>query len=166
MDLNNLQLSTFTITNLYKDKLVKKGEDILNVPKNNSISNKFLGGNLQNILLVISNNKAPFFEDHQLTFLTKVLSACKLSLADVAIMNIYGLPDNDLLELLELLKPVKVAMFGVSSLELKLPFQIPEFQLQAYNHTQYLIIPELDLIEKDQQLKKYLWASFQKLFLN
>lgn len=163
MDLDKLQLSAFSIKNLYQNSMIRlnssqKSPDI----ENNNI--RSLGGNEKNILVIIKNPHNAFLDDAQLAFLTKMITACRLSLSDIAIININSITDNELKELAHFFKAAKIIMFGVNSLEMKLPFLIPDFQIQHYNEIQYLSAPELQIIENDQSIKKQLWANFQKMF--
>jgi hypothetical protein len=84
MSLNNFQLSPFLIHQLYKKTLVEMA--IINPPikddKNNTPS--FLGKNEKQILLVVNEDETVFLSDTDLNLLVGILSACKLTLADVA----------------------------------------------------------------------------------
>lgn len=164
MDLDKLQLSAFTIRTLYTKSIIKldaSNPDPINL---SSTDIKFLGGNQSGILIVINNPKNPFLHETDLAFLTKVLSACKLTLADIAIVNLKGLSEVSITDFKNQFKPSRIILFGVSANVLALPFQIPDFQVQNYDQIRYLTLPELSFIEKDQQLKKMLWTSFQKIF--
>src|SRR5437763_825201 len=48
---------------------------------------KYLGNNKRNILIIVNNDSVPFLEESEVAFLTNILSACRLSMADVAILN-------------------------------------------------------------------------------
>ena len=165
MDLDKLQLSSFSISNLYHNNLIR----LNNEQKSPDIEKKnirSLGANEKNILIIINNPNAVFLEDGRLVFLTKVISACKLSLSDIALVNINNIQQDELQSITSFFKPAKMIIFGVNSMQMKLPFLVPDFQIQNYNNIQYLSAPDLDQIENDQALKKQLWASFQKMFFN
>lgn len=164
MGLDKLQLSAFTIRNLYTKSIIKINGTNSDPSTVDSSDIKFLGGNQLGILIVINNIKNPFLHEADLAFLSKVLSACKLSLADIAIVNLKGSSKVSLPDFKKQFRPSKIILFGVSANVLGLPFQIPDFQVQNYDQIRYLTVPELSLIEKDQQLKKMLWACFQKIF--
>ncbi len=163
MDLEKLQLSSFSVRNLYRNSMIRlnSSQKSPDIEKNNIRS---LGGNEKNILVIIKNPDNKFLDDVQLAFLTKMITACRLSLSDIAIININSLSENEIKAVPTILKAEKVIMFGVNSMEMKLPFLIPDFQIQNYNEVQYLSAPDLQTIENNQVVKKQLWASFQKMF--
>ena len=158
MELDKLNLSPYTIKNLYP-------RSIINTKNENEAKTapfKFLGACEQKIIIIISSKKVTFLSDSELAFLTKILTACKLTLADVAIININNFTKDQFTSVHDM-EPVNVIMFGVSCLEFNLPFDIPNFQVQPYAGVKYLTAPLLNEIENDQQLKKSLWSCFQKM---
>ncbi len=164
MELDKLQLSPKTVEDLYKNNIIKLSTSSNKKPVTENGSVKFLGGYNSGVLIIIRNAETAFLHDGELAFLTKVLTACKLTLADIGIVNINTFDLTSITNLKETMKPKKVIMCGVASIDLALPFLIPEFQVQDYDGVQYLVIPVLSAIEKDQALKKSLWVAFQKLF--
>lgn len=87
---NNKTLSSFVIAKLYKDSLVlidDKNEKITEeIEKDVNIL--YLGENKKNILILLYEENALHITDESFQFLTSILSACKLNIADVAIINI------------------------------------------------------------------------------
>ena len=165
MDLDKLQLSSFSIRSLYHNSLIRLNNEQKS-PDSDRNNLRSLGANEKNILVIINNPNAAFLEDTQLTFLTKVISACKLSLSDIALININNISEGELQSMPAIFKASKMIMFGVNSMQMQLPFIIPDYQIQNYNNIQYLSAPDLKQIETDQTAKKQLWASFQKMFFN
>src|SRR5215218_6626688 len=83
MSLNNIQLEPQLMADLYADCLI---EDVATtVPE--KARKIYLGQNKKKVLVVVSNESVPFLPDNELGFLTSVLTACKLSMADIAIVN-------------------------------------------------------------------------------
>ena len=86
MSLNQIQLTNQQLASFYPDVLIES-TTASPMPRQQAV--KFLGKNAKNIVLLVSNDTVPFLQDDELSFLTNILSACKLSLVDVAIVNIY-----------------------------------------------------------------------------
>src|SRR5688500_220954 len=108
MSLNNLALSSQLIADLYPTSLI---EQVPSSSKKETL--KFLGKNQKNILILVSKDNAVFLEDSELNFLTSVLTACKLSLADIAIVNLSSLERPDYLNIKKQLNSRIVLLFDV-----------------------------------------------------
>jgi hypothetical protein len=102
--------------------------------------------------------------DEELPFLTNILSACKLSLADVAIVNIHSLEEKEIEKTIEPLEPKTVLLFGITPLTIDLPINFPQFQLQQFNKRTYLYSPGLQELANDKTLKLQLWNCLKNLF--
>jgi DNA polymerase III psi subunit len=163
MSLDNILLPGFIIQDLYQKSLVDLDGAVNNKPsKSNEIN--FFGGNKQQIVLLVNNPDTTFISDEQLTFLSGILTACKLSFEDVALINIATLSPLSYKNLSENFKPTTVIMFGISPEVLQLPFVMPEFQRQSYNNQVYLSVPDLNNLEKNKELKRKLWTVLQQIF--
>ncbi|CAN5256933.1 hypothetical protein BH09BAC2_BH09BAC2_00370 [soil metagenome] len=161
MSLENVELSSYMLQNLYRKNLVTviaKKED-----KSKPATVSYLGGNEQNILIVSADKVQPYLNDDDLLLLTKILEACKLTLADVAIVNSES-KDIVLQEVIPSITCKVVILFGIDPGKLNLPFRIPHFQIQQHNGKQYIIAPALHELAENKELKTQLWRSFQKLF--
>lgn len=126
---------------------------------------KFLGKNEKSILIVVSKNNVAFLEENELNFLSSVLGACKLSLADVAIVNLNSATDNtSYTTLFSQLKSKTVLLFDIESKRIDLPFNFPNFQMQQFDHCTYLSAPALKSIEENKALKTQLWNCLKNVF--
>jgi hypothetical protein len=161
MSLNQIQLTNQQLVNLYANVLIESTAADL-VPLQQTV--KFLGNNGKNIVLLVSNNTVPFLPDDELSFLTNILSACKLSLADVAIVNVHSINKEEVETLIQPLSPKHVLLFGITPLSIDLPINFPQFQLQAFNKRTYLYSPDLKTLENNKELKSKLWNSLKTLF--
>lgn len=127
----------------------------------------FLGGNLKKIILLQSSPDAPFLPEPHLVFLTKMLEACKMNLTDVAILNHFTRAVT-ISSLKAQLNPATIILFGLNPTEIKLPFTIPAFKIQEYDHCRYLCSPALHTLNQDTEegklLKSKLWLCLRKLF--
>lgn len=162
MSLDNIELSTRTIQLLFTKDLVEtiKEQPVIQDP----LKIDSLGENSRNILFLVNNTFNKFLPDDQMDMLSKLISACKLSMADIALVNYHQNPVN-YKELAMHFSPQKILIFGVSTSMLDLPFTIPFFQIQSYNGQSYVIAPPLEDFVKNTDLKKELWACLKKLFL-
>ena len=159
MSLNNIQLNAQLLTSLYSNVLV--ASDATVVPDKDW---KQLGGNRKNILIVTVHENKIHLPDEELQFLISILKACQLSLADVCIINMAGLQEQDYKSITEHFNSQSVLLFDRAPLQFGLPVHFPFFQIQRFDQCVYLSAPALADIEKDTELKKQLWASLKKLF--
>ena len=164
MSLDNIQLTPFLVTELYKNSLIDTDNQQLKpeLPEENGLV--FLGNNQKNILLIVLEENAVYLPDKDLNFLVDILTACKLSLSDIALINVFENKGINYKILLEKFKPAIIVLFGIEPSKLEFPLQFPYYQLQQYNNQTYLNAPSLNALAADKQKKLQLWASLKKLF--
>ena len=164
MSLDNIQLTPFLVTELYKNSLIDTDNQQLKpeLPEENGLV--FLGNNQKNILLIVQEENAVYLPDKDLNFLVDILTACKLSLSDTALINVFENKGINYKILLEKFKPAIIVLFGIEPSKLEFPLQFPYYQLQQYNNQTYLNAPSLNALAADKQKKLQLWASLKKLF--
>ena len=173
MSLNMIDLPAFVIAELYADALVApmgspriKNEPVVPVstaavPSN---KNKSLGDNLKHILVVLNYPGLEQFPDKDLDLLKGILAACKLSLADVAIVNLDHYAPHAYKQLTALFKSRIVLLFNVSPVDFGLPMNFPFYQIQPFAGNSFLYAPSLADLEKDKIEKSRLWVSLKRLF--
>jgi hypothetical protein len=159
MSLNEISLPARMVADLYTSSLIGP------ISPNEHKSVKFLGKNEKNILILVAQEDVPFVKDDELSFLSSVLTACKLSLADVAIVNLHGSPTNNYRFFLEQFKSKTILLFDVDTQTIDLPFNFPHFQLQQFGNSIYLSAPALQFIENQKALKTQLWNCLKTIFL-
>ena len=128
---------------------------------------KYLGKNRQRIVLIVHFPEDVFLPEDQLSFIIKMLGACHLNLADVAIIN-SATAAVGIGQLKQQLEPATIILFGVESVSIGLPISFPHFKDQEYAGCNYLFTPppsELNQ-ETDQGklLKSKLWLCLKKMF--
>ncbi|MFT3705678.1 MAG: hypothetical protein QM802_25135 [Agriterribacter sp.] len=165
MSLKNITLTSETLANLYSMPLVavQAAEEIKPVA-NAANGLKFLGSNTKNITILVNVDDAPFINDKAFQFLTGILNACKLNMADVALINISKLSDTGYTSIYKITSPAATILFDVAQQDIGLPLQFPHFQVQKYSNVSYLSAPPLAVIEADKSLKSMLWGSLKSLF--
>ncbi len=172
MSFKDIQLPDILLADLYKaDVVVLSGEaqpQKQEKPKLVKQPGKvFLGENKKNVSILIKDENNTYIDDESLAFLSKMLEACKLSMADVAIVN-TAKNATTAEELKDTHRPVNCLLFGITTQEIELPFTIPHYQVQAYNKCSYLTAPPLtSYLQNDAatvEQKKKLWMSLKKMF--
>jgi hypothetical protein len=160
MSLNNISLPSHLIADLYQHVLVQDTARAVPVKKDVP----FLGKNSKNILIVANKDDAPFLPDNELSFLTNVLSACQLSLADVAIVNRSNLKDQTADNIIEQLKSNQVILFDVEPSAFGLPGDLQHYTVVKNDVRQLVAAPSLSEIEESKEAKKQLWMVLKQLF--
>ncbi len=162
MSLDNIQLSPFLVQQLYKKTLF----ELETVQKEHAVEPAttipYLGKNEKNILVVVDAPGTAFLPDADLNLLVGILTACKLSLADVALVNYHTNPAISYEKLMNKFAPVSVFLFGIQPADLEFPLHFPYFQLQRYNEQTYISAPALNQLSENKEQKKELWACLQK----
>jgi len=172
MDLNNIKLPPSVVTELYYSSLI----DSAGILDNQAVANKSekipdyfpiwksLGENKKNILLVVNYSDEVFLPDNDLVFLTGILGACKLNMADVAVLNLNNHPDVSCKEVVDYFKSKIVLLFAVEPASFGLPMSFPHFQIQPFAGSSFLFSPSLRELENDKVLKSKLWVCLKRLF--
>jgi len=164
MSLDNIQLPGFVLQALFTNNLVD-----LNCIENNQTTFvekeiNIFGGNKKNILLLINNPDIAFVTEQQLNFISGILSACKLILEDIGLINTAPYPQLSHKDISDNFNPKICILFGIVPAALQLPFVIPEFQVQSFSHQVYLTAPPLDILENNIEMKRKFWALLQQIF--
>jgi hypothetical protein len=170
MSLNDIHLPIPAIVDLYKDSLVEMDASVTSVTaekkeiKEQSSLQAYLGNNKKQVVVIVNYNDAVFLPDDKLAFLTTVLTACKLNLDDIAIVNFNNCAGKSYKDIFKEIPAKSALLFGIFPETLSLPVNFPFFQVQHFDSINYLSSPPLDEIEKDQTLKGQLWTSLRKIF--
>ena len=170
MSLNSIKFEPTEIASLYKNSLVEVNAKQQLLPQSDSnigsvaSGMKYLGENKKKILVIVRNAIAAHLPDKQLSFLTKLLAACSLTLADVAVLNFQNHNSSEFNEILSFFKPKVVVLFDVEPGEFGLPMIFPQFQVQGYKDAVFVSSPSLEVIEPDKSLKGKLWVCLKKIF--
>lgn len=172
MSFKDIQLPDILLADLYKsDIVVLEGNTSTpkKVKKEAAVQpvKNYLGNNQKNVCVLVNDDANIHIDDESLAFLTSVLGACKLTIADVAIVNLAN-TTTDVTTLAETLKPVQCIMFNVTTQQINLPFTIPLYQVQNFNNCKYVMAPATQIfINKDDYAvseKRKLWASLKNMF--
>ena len=128
---------------------------------------KHLGNNRRHITIIVQSTSSPFLPDDQLTVLTKILEACRMTLADVAIIN-HTMTPKSIAEIRENLQAKTVLLFGPEPAAIKLPINFPVFKPIDYDACKFLAAPALEhfvpATEESKLLKSKLWVCLKTIF--
>jgi len=175
MSLNSIKFETTDIALLFKNSLVEIEEKKQVLSKSESVSSqknsdpiaigwKYLGENKKRTLAVVRYTDAVHLPDKQLSFLTKLLAACNLNLADVAILNFQNYQSSQFNEIFNYFNPKAVLLFDTKPTEFGMPMNFPDFQVQAYKDAVFVSSPSLETIEPNKDLKGKLWICLKKIY--
>lgn len=164
MSLDGIQLPPIVLQALFTTSLVHLAKETVVADSLPASLIQSLGNNRQHVTIVISNDETLYLPDNQLNFLLGILSACGLSMDDVAIVNIkknisvsYTLLETEL-------SAEKIFLFDVLPSEIDLPLSFPSYQVQRFNNQLYLTAPSLSSIQDDKAEKTKLWDCLQQIF--
>ena len=164
MSLDNIQIPGFLYQSMFRNNLVDLKPDLTDKVLKKKTPIDFLGGNEKKIIFLANDSQSKFLGDVQMKFLYDLLTACRLTMADIAFVNFFQNNSISYRELTAQLYPKTILLFGVSANELDLPFAIPFFQIQNFQEQIYLISPSLGELQTNKELKKQLWECLQKIF--
>jgi len=164
MSLDNIQLPAIVLQDLFTNSLVDLKTANAESATVSAGDLSFLGENKKKVSIVVDHTNVIYLPDDELNFLLGILSACKLSMADVALLNFAKNPSVTYKELSEQLSAEKILLFGIKPSALELPLQFPYYQIQNYNNQVYLSSPDLKTLADNKEEKIKLWACLKQVF--
>ena len=164
------QLPAFVLAELFSNSLVCVNEDVKRAPINDDLpklKKNYLGNYERKIIVLVNDDGNMYLGDGELEFLTGILNACKLNLAHIALINFNNNP-VDFNQLRKKMQAEYLLMFGVNTLQIQLPFTMPDYQVQQYDNCKIVTAPSLIALNNKTQLAKAektkLWKSLQNIF--
>jgi hypothetical protein len=128
---------------------------------------KYLGEHLKQVTIIVKDELAVYLNENDLTLLSSILSACKLTLADIALINVAQ-QKLSLHEILNVLPSKLVMIFDVSSTTLKIKLPTTLYKSIQLGDTYLLFSYSLSLMQGGDQSAKLekgkLWAILKSLF--
>jgi len=165
MSLDNFQIPINLLPELYSNSLVLLDDK---QPKSISLIRDnfdFLGGNKKNILILVNVADFVHLSDENLQFLTSVLAACKLSIADVAILNINRLFQYDEIHLKDFFTPRAIIYFDVNATSIDTLIPNKLYDVTTIANINYLSTQSLNVIAENIEAKKQLWNCLKMIFV-
>jgi hypothetical protein len=171
--LNDIKLNNSLLVEMYANSLLSmeekspvrsEEEKKPPPPEAKKIEWKILGDYKKNILILVNYEDAVHLPNEALTLLTNMLVACKLSLADVGILNLQHAPSKQFKDIREQFNSSIILLVGLNPQDISLPVNFPQFQVQSFNNITFLYSPSAEIMETDDLLKSKLWVSLRKIF--
>jgi hypothetical protein len=160
MSFDTEKLPGKAVAELYKKSLV----ELRNSEAGDELDIPFLGSNRKKILILVNYQSPEFIPDPDLLLLSGILTACKLTVDDVALINLNNISNRNHRDLVKTFGPTVVILFGLNSDAIELPIHFPNFQIQSYNKISFLSSPELSILDSDKLLKSKLWLCLKQVF--
>ncbi|MGH2553533.1 MAG: hypothetical protein ACRDEB_07445 [Chitinophagaceae bacterium] len=172
MNINHIKFPASVISELYQFSLLSREEIIVNqsITGINEIQSAIktksssLGDNKRNVLIIVNYPDNIHLPDDHRDFLTEILKACNMGLADVAILNVNNISKASYHELVAFYNSKVVLLFAVEPDAFGLPLSFPHFQIQPFAGVSYLFSPSLMELKKDNVLKSKLWICLKRMF--
>ena len=128
---------------------------------------KYLGDHLKQIMIIVKDENAVHLNETDLGLLSSILNACKLTLADVALVNLAKQPFS-LQDLLATLPSVLVISFEVTSAQLKIKLPTTLYKQIILGEIHLLFSNSLASMQGPEQHAKMekskLWTALKQLF--
>lgn len=163
MSLDNFQLPPHLLSELYKNSLVVLEDKQLITDSLKEEDFNYLGNNNNHILILVKDSESVHLNDADLNFLTGILSACKLNMADVALLNMDKYSDTSAKKIINYFVPKSIISFDFEDLT-DLKIKKSKYEIHEINQTSILFSSSLNYISKNIDEKKKLWASLKTLF--
>jgi len=170
MNLKAIKLPESVITSLYTSNLIegvitndtKAQTQAKELHTRNEF--KFLGNNEKKVLVIVNNPGVDYLPEDEMQFLTNMLNACKLSINDIAIVNVSGSNHSSYKEITQLLETRIALLINTEAATIGLPLDFPHFQVQPFSNMTFLSFPSLSDIKNDQLQKSKLWVCLRRIF--
>jgi hypothetical protein len=168
MGLNNIMLPPLLLAKLYKNVLVEEEGRVSAKPAAGNPAEapvSFLGKNQRNICLLVNYPSAAYLPEEQLNLLTTMLQACRLNLADVAIVN-RSRSSCTFTTLVNQFNCNILLVFGAEPILPGLE-PIPEFLPRLAGNTTVMMSPVLDQLDNSKEgklMKSKLWLCLKQIF--
>ena len=164
MGFDNIQLPASLLVDLYKNSIVQLEDIEKTKPLQQPDSAvKYLGENKKGVLILVEDKTAPFLNETAFNLLLNILTACKLNMGDVALVNKSSLKAPFTRAIKEL-SAKNILLFGIEAREMNLPIDFPHYQVQKHGNLSYLTADDFETLEADKQLKGKLWLCLKKIF--
>jgi hypothetical protein len=158
--------NSFKEENLMKEPAASKNKNVEDAASNSNIN--YLGNNEKQIAILLDDETAPIIREEWLQFIANILSACKLNLGDVVIINLHN-QSITYKHLQQKLNTKYCIVFTLALQKINLPFIIPTYQIKEFNGCTYLPVEPLQnyLVadgQKSSQAKRNLWNGLKSMF--
>jgi hypothetical protein len=167
MDLNGLQFTGEQLAELYTDKLVIAEPVVVNLPSKKIKVHPekapilYKGKNKKKVLWIVNETAQAFLDDADFEFLSQIVTACKMNMDDIALVNMAHI-NTTIADVVEELQASVVLLCGIEYNHL--PVKTDEYMIYPFNHQQYFIADSLKELRNDKAKKTKLWLALKAIF--
>jgi hypothetical protein len=162
MSINEITLDPAQLPDWYGNQLVSTTRVL--APAVQKPKPTLLGSFEKRILILVDAPDHAFIPDNDLNLLTGILSACKLSMADIGILNLQTDPEWSAGFLAEALEPLAWWLFGTDSLILGTGNTGQAGLISSLQGSPVFAAPSLDLLAERPEAKRSLWGALKKQY--
>ena len=160
MSLENIQLTDEQLAEFYSSHLVITGasgnaKDEIKVKQPLA---GITGKNNKNFAWIVNETAYPFLSDADFQFLSEVITACKMNMDDIALVNLAK-SNMNFTELKETLQPKLLIISTLAQNWL----QANSYSLQQQEGYQFYITEELSVLRNDKVKKSKLWLALKQM---
>lgn len=160
MNLDKIQLSASLTEAWYEENLVETGNQTPR-PITPSLSAPMLGNFERKILILVQEAEHAFLPDEDLNLLTGILTACKMSLADVGIVNLAVTQLESIEPLRHNFAPAAWWLFGIDTPAYGLPLMNDPGRSYSHQNDPIFWAPSLQQLTIDPTAKRALWSQLK-----
>jgi hypothetical protein len=163
MSLDNIQLTPIVLESLYSKSLYDLNPANESKKPSGKAGVASLGECRRHVVVLVDDPGSLYLPEDDLNFLLGIMNACKLSMADIALINLNK-NKTDYTAITDQFGTETVLLFGTDPETIGLPLQFPHYQLQRFNNQVYLSAVSLSELQRDKTAKLNLWNSLKKVF--
>jgi hypothetical protein len=128
---------------------------------------KYLGDHHKKILVIVNDPNSVYLNEADFILLTSILNACKLTIADIALVNI-GNQETSLHQILETVPSQIIMCFDIAPVELKIKLPTTLYKLNELGESVLFFSKPLSSMQgtgSEAKLEKgILWNLLKKIF--
>lgn len=124
----------------------------------------YLGENKRFTLVLVNYPEEEYMPEAEKAYLEKVLSAVKLTLDDIALLNYARYSDRKYTDLKDFFAFTTLLLFGVAPGLLHIPGPVLPYHLGLVEGVKILAADSTEVFRPDNGKKKPLWSELQKTF--
>lgn len=147
-----------------KPAALKKSSPVKDLIPGNEEVFHYLGENRRFVLVLVNYPEEKYLPAAEKEYLEKILSAVKLNLEDIALLNYARYSGKKYTELKDFFAFAGLLLFGVAPQQLSIPGPVLPYHLGIVEGVKILGVDSTEILLPDPQKKKQLWAELQKMF--
>ena len=160
MSFENIQLTKEQIEEFYSSHLViTDARKVINPEAKEKVQlSGITGKNNKHFVWVVNEPGYPFLSDVDFKFMSEVITACKMNMDDIALVNLAK-SNLHFAELRETLQPKFIILSALAQNWLK----ADSYNLQEQEGFQFYITEELSILRNDPVKKSKLWLALKQM---